>query len=132
MIVKNEAKIIEAALKSALPFIDFFSIVDTSSTDGTQDVIKNFFHINNVPGVVHERPWVNFGHNRTESMQLADGKADYMLVIDADDELKGSPDFKGLTLDYYTMRIGTNFSHWRQQLFKSGLNWGGHRSRQSG
>ena len=123
MIVKNEAKIIEAALRSVLPFIDFFSIVDTGSTDGTQDVIRSFFHMNNVPGELHERPWVNFGHNRTESMQLADGKADYMLVVDADDAIFGTLDLKNLTQDSYLMRIGTTFSHWRQQLFKSGLNW---------
>ena len=29
-----------------------------------------------MPGELHERPWVNFGHNRTEALELARGQAD--------------------------------------------------------
>ena len=41
-IVKNESKVIERALKSALPIIDYALIVDTGSTDGTQKIISKF------------------------------------------------------------------------------------------
>ena len=123
MIVKNEAKIIEEMLRQVVRFIDYWVVVDTGSTDGTQNVVRNFFFKNNVPGELYERPWVNFGHNRTEAMQLADGKTDYMWVMDADDGIVGVPNFDNLDKDAYAMRIGREFSHWRHQLFRSGLKW---------
>ena len=40
MIVKNESKIIKRCLDSVKDHIDYWVIVDTGSTDGTQDIIK--------------------------------------------------------------------------------------------
>ena len=42
MIVKNESKIIERCITSALPIIDAVSICDTGSTDNTVEVIEKF------------------------------------------------------------------------------------------
>ena len=123
MIVKNESKIIPDMLKNVVSHIDYWCIVDTGSTDGTQQIIKDFFTENKVNGELHERPWKNFGYNRTEAFQLADGKADYMWVIDADDLLEGTPNWAALTADFYSLRIGKGYSHWRAQVFKSGLKW---------
>jgi glycosyltransferase involved in cell wall biosynthesis len=96
MIVKNEAHVIERCLASTLPVIDSYCIVDTGSTDGTQDKIKKFFDQVGVEGKIHERPWVNFGTNRSEALELSrqDGGAEnYTLMIDADEILEFSPDF---------------------------------------
>lgn len=82
MIVKNEAHVIRRCLDSVRPFVDHWVIVDTGSTDGTQDIIRA--HFADIPGELHERPWRNFGHNRTEALELARGKADYILIMDAD------------------------------------------------
>lgn len=124
MIVKNESKVITRCLATVKPFIDYWVIVDTGSTDGTQDIIKDF--MKDIPGDLHERPWVNFGHNRTEALQLAKGKADYILVIDADETLRFDPDFKYPTLDkdlYYitTEYGGTRYA--RIQLVNNHLDW---------
>ena len=54
MIVKNEAHVIERCLASVKPWIDRWVIVDTGSTDGTQQVIRHFMQ--GVPGELHERP----------------------------------------------------------------------------
>lgn len=86
MIVKNESAVIERCLDSVLPLIDTWVIVDTGSTDGTQDLIKK--KLAQLPGELHERPWVNFGHNRTEALNLAHSHADYLLFIDADESLR--------------------------------------------
>ena len=85
MIVKNEAKIIARCLTSARPLVSTWVIVDTGSTDGTQDVIRRT--LADLPGELHERPWRNFGANRTEALALAKGKSEYILIMDADDEL---------------------------------------------
>lgn len=125
MIVKNESHIILECLNSIYKHIDYWVIVDTGSTDGTQDIIKNFFADKNIPGELHDRPWVNFGHNRSEALALCDGKADYMWMIDADDYVEG--DFKypqNMDADGYAIRMGRpEFSWWRTQIYKTGMGW---------
>lgn len=49
-------------------------------------------------------PWVSFGHNRTQAISLAKGKADYHLVIDADMTVNVRGDF-GVRLDPNRQRI---------------------------
>ena len=42
MIVKNEAPVIERCLASVRPWIDHWVVVDTGSTVGTEERIRNF------------------------------------------------------------------------------------------
>ncbi|MDO8336144.1 MAG: glycosyltransferase, partial [Candidatus Saccharibacteria bacterium] len=42
MIVKNEAHVILRCLASVKPWIDSWCIVDTGSSDGTQDIIQDY------------------------------------------------------------------------------------------
>jgi glycosyltransferase involved in cell wall biosynthesis len=104
MIVKNESHIIKRCFDSIKNLIDTWVIVDTGSTDGTQDLIKQL--LKDKPGELHERPWVNFGHNRQEALELARGKSDYVLFIDADDELLFEENFNmpELNLDAYYIK----------------------------
>ena len=83
MIVKNERPVIERCLNSVKDIIDYWVIVDTGSTDGTQEVIREC--LKKIPGELHERPWVNFAHNRNEALHLAQNRSDYLLLIDADE-----------------------------------------------
>jgi glycosyltransferase involved in cell wall biosynthesis len=92
MIVKDEAHVIARCLDSVRPYIDHWVIVDTGSSDGTQDLIRR--HYRDVPGTLHERPWRDFGTNRSEAIALARGKADYILVMDADHELHAPAGFR--------------------------------------
>jgi glycosyltransferase involved in cell wall biosynthesis len=85
MIVKNESKVIRRCLESVIPLLDHWVVVDTGSTDGTQQIILEC--LKELPGTLYERPWVDFSHNRNEAMALAFGKTDYLLFIDADDTL---------------------------------------------
>lgn len=89
MIVKNESRVIERLLRSVRPVVDYFVIVDTGSSDDTMARIAEFALANGLPGEVHQRDWVDFGHNRQQALELAleADKADWVLLIDADEEL---------------------------------------------
>ena len=126
MIVKNEAPVIERCLRSVLPVIDSWIICDTGSTDGTQDIIRSFFAKHGKPGELHQRPWKDFAHNRSEALRLARLKADYSLIIDADDTLALSAGFRlpRLTLDSYAFEIRHHELRYpRTQLVRNALPW---------
>ena len=125
MIVRNEAHIVHELLDCVAPYISSWCIVDTGSEDGTQDIIRAHMARLGIPGELHERPWQNFGHNRSEALALAQGHADYIWVVDADDLVVGTPDFSQLTADAYELRYGPSedFTYWRQQMFRNGLPW---------
>jgi glycosyltransferase involved in cell wall biosynthesis len=91
MIVKDEAQVIEKCLSSVKPLIDYWVIVDTGSSDNTKQIIQKA--LEGIPGELHERPWVNFAHNRNEALELAEDKGDYVLLIDADEVLQYPEDF---------------------------------------
>jgi len=111
MIVKNESRVIERCLASVLPVIDKWIIVDTGSTDGTQEKIKKFFENVGIEGQLFERPWKDFGHNRTEALEFArqHSGCDYSLMIDADEILNFEPGFdpdkfkQNLTAELYNI-----------------------------
>lgn len=124
MIVKNESKVIRRCLESAMPLCSTWVIVDTGSTDGTQELIRET--LKDVPGELHERPWRNFGHNRTEAMRLARGKADYLLILDADEELASAEGFRmpPLTHDRYLIRtFYGGITYYRTQLVRGSRDW---------
>ena len=123
MIVRNEAHIIHELIASVAAHIDSWVIVDTGSTDGTQDLIRRLMAERGIPGELFERPWRNFGSNRTEALELAQGRGDYTWVMDADDVVAGTIDFSGLTADGYSVRIRDGAVYWRVQLFRDGVPW---------
>ena len=80
-----------------------------------------------IPGELHERPWVDFGYNRTENLQLAKDKSDYRLIIDADDVLfveNGGNPFINLTDDFYKikLRLGS-LAYYRTQVIRGDQDW---------
>ncbi len=125
MIVKNESTVITRCLDSVKPIIDYWVIVDTGSTDGTQEIIKA--HMKDIPGELYERPWKNFGANRTEAIELAKGKGDFFLFMDADDWLEFEPNFQLPKLDkdlYHMWRThGGGFSYLKAELARTSLPW---------
>jgi len=92
MIVKNEVAVLPRLLRSVKDYIDYYVIVDTGSSDGTIELIKSEMASYGVAGEVHERPWVNFGVNRQQALELAvaANRAEWVLFIDADEELEVS------------------------------------------
>ena len=121
MIVKDEKDVIERCLQSVKGVIDYWVIVDTGSTDGTQEIIQNY--LKEIPGELHERTWENFAHNRNQALELAKGKGDYILIMDADDqcEIDQKPhlehDF------YYILSHSNGTDYYRIQLIRNNIQW---------
>lgn len=124
MIVKNEAHVIARCLDSVRPLITSWCIVDTGSTDGTQELVRK--ELADLPGDLYERPWKDFGHNRSEAIDLARGKADYDLMMDADDVLVIPDEFvmPALTADSYEIRVeDAGISYYRVHFFRGDLDF---------
>ena len=123
MIVKNESSVIRRCFDSLKSIIDYWVIVDTGSTDQTKKIVSEFAY--EVPGMLIERPWVDFSFNRNEAFRLAKNQCDYLLLIDADEWLIPStyrlPD---LDRDYYVVEY--RHGHCRSErtlLIKANLDW---------
>lgn len=85
MIAKNEESVIRTAIESVKPYIDFATVVDTGSEDGTMSVAQAA--LEGIPHQVLQRPWVDFGTNRTEAFEFNREHCDWHLVLDADDAM---------------------------------------------
>lgn len=129
MIVKDEAAVIGRCLESVRGLIDAWVIVDTGSTDGTQELIWETMREQGVSGQLHERPWVDFGHNRSELLELARGAADYLLLLDADMTVtwrasRRAYEPEGLDgATSYLVRFDETPEYWLKCLISGRLQW---------
>ncbi|MUL50127.1 glycosyltransferase [Mycobacterium sp. CBMA293] len=126
MIVKDERHVIGRCLESVKDLIDHWVIVDTGSVDGTPELITEL--LAGIPGELHYRPWRDFGTNRSEALELARGKADFMLIIDADEQLVVPDGFRWprLDLDYYDVLHANGVAEnvfWRRSLLRDSCDW---------
>jgi glycosyltransferase involved in cell wall biosynthesis len=121
MIVKNEAKIIERALRAAMEVADCFCICDTGSTDATIEVIQKIAAENNYEGVVVEHEFINFATTRNAALRAAQGMGDYILLLDADMVLVNNGfDKNGLGKAGYLVKQGNDhFAYSNVRLVKS-------------
>ncbi|MGW8768765.1 glycosyltransferase [Streptomyces sp. NPDC055815] len=124
MIVKNEAAVIERCLASVRGLIDTWVISDTGSTDGTRELIRKA--LDGIPGELREEPWVNFGHNRSLNIAHARGRADYLLLMDADHVLRQDgplPADGGPLADAYMIRHEGALEYRIKRLVRGDLPW---------
>lgn len=131
MIVRNESKNMVRILDSVKSVIDMASIVDTGSTDDTEEVIMNWSQLNKIPIKVHHEPFKNFAHNRTHSVRTAKQvfpEADYFLLSDADfvwEVNKGGKFDKTLLIDhkYLVEQYNKSLSYWNIRLLSAKVEW---------
>lgn len=130
MIVRDEEDTIKKCLTSVSPYISYWVIVDTGSKDNTIQVIKETMDELGIPGELHERPWVNFEVNRTESLELAKDKCDFRWIIDADDTFSlDDPNinpFCVLNKEFDSYHISYklhNLKYFRAQIVRSDEDW---------
>ncbi len=104
--VANEAPTITRMLESVAPYIDYWVIQDNGSTDGTQDIIRNFFKERNIPGFLYETEWQFPGWNRDHTLQTclrSNHGCDWILRMDADERLHVDDDFDWSVMDDTTI-----------------------------
>lgn len=122
MIVRDEIDVLGCCLDSCRELIDHWVICDTGSTDGTRDLIRRA--LAGTPGELHEHDWVDFAHNRSELMKLARGKADYLLLLDADTTIEADPRaLEKLGADSYLLRHAGSVQHYTKRLVSGRLDW---------
>jgi glycosyltransferase involved in cell wall biosynthesis len=130
--VKNESKIIKTMLESVAPYIDYWVIEDTGSTDGTQQIIRDFFAEKNIPGFVYEEPWKFHGYNRDNVLQKtlaanAEHGCDYILRVDADEKLEVSQNFDwSIFKQFDAWNVPTKHGgilHYRKWVWSTKLPW---------
>jgi len=88
IMVKNEINIIEKTLKSCYGNVDIIIVLDTGSTDGTQDFITQTCKKLKIQLKLYEEPFTDFSTSRNKLLQLSRPYAKYLLLLDANDELK--------------------------------------------
>ena len=104
-------------LESLVGLVDTVVIIDTGSTDATIEVARQTCELLNLSLQLTQRPWVDFGHNRTELVEFASQYADYLLLLDAD--MVANWETKPvLTADSYLIRY-TGDLDYRQKLLVS-------------
>lgn len=103
MIVRNEARRIAEVLASYRSHIDAWTILDTGSTDGTQEIIRR--ELRDVPGSLFEEPFVDFATSRNRALELH-GTSTVFTIMPNGDVLQGGHDLRAFLEAHRTDRAG--------------------------
>jgi glycosyltransferase involved in cell wall biosynthesis/predicted O-methyltransferase YrrM len=131
---KNEAKGIRRMLESVWKHIDFYIFQDNGSTDGTPDIVKEFFADKNIPGFIYniEEGWVGFGWNRDHLLQTAlsnDHGCDWIMKMDCDEYLEVDEDFDWSyfyntnTESFHVTAVNPGCIYYRAWIWNAKLPW---------
>ena len=87
IITKNESKRIDKLLLSCSAVADFFAVLDTGSTDGTEKVVEQVLKNIGIPFTVKKSDFRNFAQARNEALELIPPSISWILVMDSDEHL---------------------------------------------
>lgn len=131
---KNESSVIKRMLDSCLPFVDYYVMQNNGSTDGTDEIAKQFLIDNKLSGEIYdvEEGWIGFGWNRDHLIQYCqntDHGCDWILKMDCDEILEVDDNFDWSLLDDKTIQSfhipavsGTCIYH-RAWMYNAKLPW---------
>jgi hypothetical protein len=127
MIVRNEEATLPRLAASVAGEIDYWTVVDTGSTDRTVEVARSAFAA--IPGQALHDDWRGFAASRNVALEAAEGHTDWLLSMDADEALIGRIDRKLLVpdLDAVVVRRRSGATQlWLPRLLASGRGWRWH------
>ena len=119
IVCRNEATIIASTLQSLQGLTDDVVVYDNGSTDGTQEIVKQF------AVRLHEGSWEGFGKTKAKANALA--KNDWILSLDADEAIDEQLKRSLLALDPTDEKVVYDLS-FKSFLGTTSLNhgeWGG-------
>lgn len=132
---KNEAKVLRRMLDSCLPYVDYYVMQNNGSTDGSDEIAKNFLLENGLSGEVYEveEGWKGFGWNRDHLIQYCqnntDHGCDWILKMDCDELLEIDDDFDWSPLDnketqaFHIAAVSGTCIYYRAWMWNAKLPW---------
>ncbi|MEW5768502.1 MAG: glycosyltransferase family 2 protein [bacterium] len=124
MIVRDEEEQLPRCLESVKGLVDEIIVVDTGSKDKTMEIAHSF------DARVYKHPWEN-DFSAARNISLSYAKSDWILILDADEELERedipkiwqllrSEECEGLTFAVYSQLLGSErVKHDSIRLFKN-------------
>lgn len=88
IMMKNEAARITVTLDSIKGVCDKVIIFDTGSKDESVNIVKKWCDDNKIQLHLLEGQFEDFSKSRNKLLEFADDKADYLLLLDSNEELK--------------------------------------------
>jgi glycosyltransferase involved in cell wall biosynthesis len=104
---KNEASVLRRMLDSTLGFCDYYVMQNNGSTDGSDEIARQFLIENGLDGEVYvcEEGWQGFGWNRDHLIRYCqeqtDHGCDWILKMDCDEVLQVDDNFDWSLLENY-------------------------------
>lgn len=137
MMVKNENKRILVSLDSVKDIVNKFVIMDTGSEDNTKTIIKEYCAKNDIELHLIERTFphpFHYSNARNVVLDFAEDKADFLLLLDCNDELKEGKNvrnfvnmYKGQSSAFHVCQewwSGTSLDkYYNIRLLKTGYGW---------
>jgi glycosyltransferase involved in cell wall biosynthesis len=123
LMVKDEAAVFARCVASARPLVEAWAVADTGSSDGTPALAREL--LSDLPGVLVEQPWQDYGTNRTALLEVAREShlAEYWLLLDADETVSGGP-VPCLDADAYQLEMTyPPLTYWVPRLVRSEVPW---------
>ena len=94
MIVKNAGPDFERVLETYLQWIDRWTILDTGSTDGTQETVLRVLGGSGKRGHLFEEPFVDFATSRNRCLELAGRSCTFLVMLDDTYQIESAASFR--------------------------------------
>ena len=131
LMVKDEEHGIARTLESVKPWVDRWLVLDTGSTDRTKDIVCEL--LGSLPGELCEAPFVDFASSRNLALDRCGQDSEFILWLDADDELVGGDDLRRYLEDErgrheadreaYYLRVEMGVSFDSARVLRSAAGW---------
>lgn len=132
----NEAPVLRRMLDSTLGYCDYYVMQNNGSTDGSEEIARQFLEENNLKGEIYfcEEGWKGFGWNRDHLIRYCQEKVnhgcDWILKMDCDEVLQVDDDFDWSIIDdhsiasFHVPAIAGTTTYYRCWMWNARMRWG--------